>query len=189
MKLVFLGPPGAGKGTQAKLLAKSKGLAHISTGDMLREAVAAGTEVGRKAQDIMNSGQLVPDDIILKLISERTAKPDCKAGFILDGFPRNVAQAEALQMMLQKEGGNGKNLDQVLYFEISEGELMKRLENRRQSEGRIDDDSETQRRRISIYEEQTAPLIDYYRSQGVLKKINSLGSVEEIQDRVVKAIQ
>lgn len=185
MKLVFLGPPGAGKGTQAKLLASKMGIAHISTGDMLRAAVEKGSELGKQVRDIMNSGQLVPDTVIIRLISERTKEADCKSGFILDGFPRNVAQGEALQEML-----NAKNdvIDSVLYFSISQDELLRRLENRRAAEGRVDDDSETQKKRIGVYEEQTAPLIHYYEKKAILKKIDSQGSVDQIHQLVLDAV-
>ena len=185
MKLVFLGPPGAGKGTQAKLLAAKFGFAHISTGDMLRAAVDKGSELGKQVRDIMNSGQLVPDTIIIRLISERTKEADCKSGFILDGFPRNVVQGEALQEMLHSKNDV---IDAVLYFEISQAELLKRLENRRLAEGRVDDDSETQKKRIVVYEEQTAPLIQYYEKRGLLRRIDSQGSVEEIHGLVVAAL-
>lgn len=186
MNLVFLGPPGAGKGTQAKLLSAKFGIAHISTGEMLREAVQMGTELGKQVQEIMNSGALVSDDIIIRLISDRIQVADCKKGFILDGFPRNLSQGEALGTLLKN---SGKALEGVLYFVISQDELLRRLENRREAEGRVDDDSETQMKRISVYEEQTAPLVDYYSKLGLLKRIDSLGSVEQIHSLVVKAVE
>lgn len=185
MNLVFLGPPGAGKGTQAKLLAQKSGIAHISTGEMLRAAVEKGSELGKQVRDIMNSGQLVSDDVIIKIISERIKEADCSHGFILDGFPRNVAQGEALEKLLSSAG---MKLDAVLYFAISQDELLRRLENRRQAEGRVDDDSETQKKRISIYEEQTAPLIEFYQKLALLRRVSSLGTVDEIHALVMKAV-
>lgn len=181
MRIILLGPPGAGKGTQAKFINEKKNLAHISTGEMLRQAVAEGSEIGNQVKGVMESGQLVPDELIVRLISERTKKPDCKAGYILDGFPRTVKQAEALEKMLL---ASKQKIDVVLSFELSEEELIKRLSYRRGAEQRADDNIEVQKERLRVYQQQTAPLIDYYRQKKQLKSVDANGSIEEIADRV-----
>ena len=182
MKLVFLGPPGAGKGTQAKLVAANRGIVHISTGDMLRQAVAAGTAIGKQVKEIMESGQLVSDDLIVAVIAERINESDCKGGYILDGFPRTVAQAQALEAML---AARKESLDAVVYFSIPNEELLSRLENRRVQENRADDNVEAQRERLKVYEQQTAPLVEFYRSKQMLREIDAQGSVEQIQSALV----
>ena len=181
MKLVFVGPPGAGKGTQAKQFAVLKNIPHISTGDMLRQAVSAGTALGKQVKEIMEQGKLVPDDLMVSVIAERIGAPDCLSGYILDGFPRTVHQAHALDEMLN---ARGDSLDGVVYFEISGEELLKRLEHRREAEGRADDSDETQKQRLKVYQEQTAPLISHYRGLGLLRQIDAQGTVEEIQARL-----
>lgn len=185
MKLVFLGPPGAGKGTQAKLLADAAKLAHISTGDMLREAVASGSSLGSKVKSIMDAGELVSDNLIVDLIKDRTSHADCAGGYILDGFPRTVAQAEALQQMLKQAG---QELDKVVFFSVSEEALKARLENRRTVEGRSDDNVQTQLERLKVYSEKTAPLIDWYRSCGALVSLDATGSIEEVQQELRKIV-
>lgn len=186
MRVVFMGPPGAGKGTQAKIAAKELGVAHISTGEMLRAAVDAGSILGNRVKQIMERGQLVPDDLMVSLISERVLEPDCQAGYILDGFPRTVSQANSLDAMLEVKG---EKLDLALYFDVPSTEVLNRLEMRRVQEGRSDDTIATQRERLKIYEEQTFPLIDYYTSNGLLKKVDGMGDVEEIQARVVEVLK
>ncbi len=181
-----MGPPGAGKGTQAKIAAKELGVAHISTGEMLRAAVDAGSILGNRVKQIMERGQLVPDDLMVSLISERVLEPDCQAGYILDGFPRTVSQANSLDAMLEVKG---EKLDLALYFDVPSTEVLNRLEMRRVQEGRSDDTIATQRERLKIYEEQTFPLIDYYTSNGLLKKVDGMGDVEEIQARVVEVLK
>ncbi len=176
-RLIFLGPPGAGKGTQAKLLAEREKLVHISTGDMLRSAVAAGTELGKQVKGIMDSGNLVPDKLIVDLIAERILQTDCKNGYILDGFPRTVAQAEALSAMLQQRN---EKISQVIFFEVTPEDLRKRLEYRRGAEARVDDSVETQIERLQVYEKQTAPLVDYYQKTRSLKRVDAAGTVEEV---------
>lgn len=186
LKLVFLGPPGAGKGTQAKLLAQEKGLTHISTGDMLRSAVAAGTELGKRVQGIMDEGKLVPDDLMVELIEERTAQADCSSGFILDGFPRTVAQAEALSEMLSKKNDR---LSHLVYFSVTDDDLKERLEKRRAEENRKDDNVDVQLERLRVYREQTAPLIDFYREDDRFVEIPAQDSINDVFQRLTTALQ
>ena len=176
MRLVFIGPPGAGKGTQAERLVKTYSLAHLSTGDMLRAARDAKTEIGKRADVYMSAGQLVPDEIILGIIRERLTQADCKQGYLLDGFPRTIAQAEGLDKMLQQDG---TPLDVVLELRVPEDELFRRLASR----GRADDRPEVIRQRLVAYRNQTEPLLDYYSQRGLLKTIDGLGTIDEIFDR------
>ncbi len=185
MKIVFLGAPGAGKGTQAKIFCEERKFAHISTGDMLRAAVSSGSELGKKAKVIMDAGQLVPDTLIVDLIAARTQEADCLNGYVLDGFPRTVAQAQALAQMLAEKG---ESLSSVVLFELTEEEVNRRLAHRRGVEARSDDAEETQRKRQQVYREQTAPLIDYYRAQGLLKTVDASGTVEEVNAALQKAL-
>ena len=177
MRIIFIGPPGAGKGTQAELMVQRYKLAHLSTGDMLRAARDAKTEVGQKADQYMSSGQLVPDDIIVSIIADRLKEPDCQEGYLLDGFPRTIAQAESLDQML---GEKETPLDVVLELQVPEDELFRRLAGR----GRADDQPEVIRQRLTAYREQTKPLLEYYGRDGMLKSIDGLGTVEEIFERV-----
>jgi adenylate kinase len=174
--MVFIGPPGAGKGTQAERLVQTYKMAHLSTGDMLRAARDAKTPVGLKANQYMSSGALVPDDIILAIIAERLQSPDCGQGYLLDGFPRTIVQAEALDSMLAEKG---TPLDAVLELQVPEEELFRRLAGR----GRADDNPEVIRQRLVAYRKQTEPLLEYYGRRSLLKSINGLGSVEEIFGR------
>lgn len=199
MKLILLGPPGAGKGTQAALIAKEYDIAHISTGDMLRAAVKQGTELGRRAESFMTKGELVPDEVVIGIVAERLRQPEYSKGYMLDGFPRTVAQAEALDKALSQ---SGERLDAVLSFEVPDGEVVRRLGGRRVCEKcgatygavesdkcekcggalitRADDQPDAIARRLQVYRAQTEPLIDYYDRTGILVRIPATGSVEEI---------
>ncbi|RME89163.1 MAG: adenylate kinase [Candidatus Hydrogenedentota bacterium] len=183
--LVLLGPPGAGKGTQAKILCDRLNIVQISTGDILREAVKNGTKLGLEAKKYMDAGELVPDEVVIGIIEDRIVQEDCKNGFILDGFPRTVAQAEALDKILKEKN---LPLSAVIHFMVPEEELTKRLLGRAEKEGRSDDNLETIKNRIAVYFEKTAPLVEYYKKTGILKEIDGLGTVEEIAEKVKEAI-
>jgi len=213
MKLVLLGPPGAGKGTQAERIRDRYRIAHLSTGDMLREAVAADTEVGRRAKAIMDAGRLVPDDVINRLVAERIAQPDCGRGFVLDGFPRTLAQAEALDALLDERG---ERLDGVLEFAVDDDALIERISGRfacaqcgagyhdrfkqpavaglcdvcgsREFVRREDDNAETVRARLDAYNAQTAPLLPYYRDQGLLITIDGMAGIDEVTAQIFEKI-
>ncbi len=177
MNLILLGPPGAGKGTQAKRLEDKFGVKQLSTGEMLRAAVASGSPIGQEAKAVMDAGQLVSDDIMVRMISERVDQADCAKGFILDGFPRNVAQAEALDSMLQAKG---LKIDHVIEFQVDEDRMIDRILKRAAEEGRSDDNEETLRKRMSVYREQTAPIIPHYRDKGALKSVDGMGSMDDV---------
>lgn len=179
MNLILLGPPGAGKGTQAQTLVDRHGLVQLSTGDMLRAAVSAGTELGKQAKVIMDRGDLVSDDIMVGLISERVDQPDCANGFILDGFPRTVAQAEALDQMLEEKG---LKIDHVIELKVDEEILFDRIRTRASESGetRSDDNEETLKKRLGVYHEQTAPILPYYKDKGALKTIDGMASIEDV---------
>lgn len=204
LRVIFLGPPGAGKGTQADLLAKEWGVPHVSTGDMLREAVARGTKLGLEAKRYMDSGALVPDEVVIGLVGERLREPDAEPGVVLDGFPRTVAQAEALDRLLRDHGAG---IDRVVFFDVTRPELLKRLTGRRickacgasyhvaflppkkadvcdRCGGQLyqrEDDSETAvAKRLDVYAKQTEPLLDYYQGRGTLARINGEGAVADI---------
>jgi len=180
MKLLFLGPPGAGKGTQAERIQKAHGLVQLSTGDMLRAAVKAGTEVGKVAEKLMADGQLVPDEVVVGIIADRSQEADCANGYILDGFPRNVAQAEALDKML---AGRGERLDSVLELKVDDKILLARIQMRAaETEGgpRADDNAEALKKRLDVYHAQTAPLVDYYTGKGLLKSVDGMKSMDDV---------
>ena len=183
MKLILLGPPGAGKGTQAEALAKRRGLVQLSTGDMLRAAVKAGTEIGRKAEAIMKSGGLVSDEIVIGIISDRIAEPDCAGGFILDGFPRTLKQAAALDRLLDSKG---TVLDAVIELKVDDEALLARIENRARETiaaggtPRADDNADALRIRLMAYYKETSPLIGYYFAQGKLSTIDGMAPVAEV---------
>jgi adenylate kinase len=183
MRLILLGPPGAGKGTQAQRLVAKHGIAQLSTGDMLRAAVKAGTPVGLKAKDIMDRGELVPDDVVVAIVADRIDEPDAKKGFILDGFPRTVAQAEALERMLADKG---IKLDGVVELKVDESALIRRIESRiketleRGEPLRKDDDPEVLKTRLDAYRRQTAPLIYYYREKGLLRAVDGMAPIDDV---------
>jgi len=183
MRIILLGPPGAGKGTQSQRLAAKYGIVQLSTGDMLRAAVKSGTPVGLKAKDIMARGELVPDDIVVAIVAERIEQPDAENGFILDGFPRTVAQAQALDRIL---GDKGLELDGVIELKVDEAGLLRRIETRiaqMQARGeslRPDDNPQVLRRRLQAYREQTAPLVAYYGLKRQLKSVDGMAPVEDV---------
>ncbi|MCX4589919.1 adenylate kinase [Streptomyces sp. NBC_01549] len=213
MRIVLVGPPGAGKGTQAAFLAKNLGIPHISTGDLFRANISQGTELGKQAKAYMDAGKLVPDEVTIGMAKDRMEQPDATNGFLLDGFPRNVSQAEALDEMLKAEG---MKLDAVLDLEVPEDEVVKRIAGRRicrndsshvfhvtykqpKIEGvcdvchgelyqRDDDSEETVRTRLEVYHTQTEPIIDYYAAQGLVVTISALGKVEEVTGRAMEAL-
>ncbi len=191
MNLILLGPPGAGKGTQGENLAKKRGLIQLSTGDMLRQAVKAGTPVGLVASAIMEAGGLVPDDVVINIIAERIAQPDCAKGFILDGFPRTLKQAAALDELLTAKG---KKLDAVIELKVNDDALLSRIENRARETiaaggvPRADDNAEALKKRLAVYREQTAPLVDYFRSKGLLRTVDGMKSIEEVSRSIDAAL-
>jgi adenylate kinase len=191
MRLILLGPPGAGKGTQALHLVAKYGIVQLSTGDMLRAAVAAGTPIGRQAQDIMARGALVPDDVVVSIIAERIEQPDARKGFILDGFPRTVPQAAALDRLLAERG---LALDAVIELRVDEDALIRRIESRvaqmraRGEALRADDNPEVLHKRLKAYREQTAPLAAYYQHQGVLRTVNGMAPIAEVTAAIDHAL-
>lgn len=192
MRLILLGPPGAGKGTQAQRLIKRYGIIQLSTGDMLRAAVAAGTPIGLKAKDIMARGELVPDDVVIAIIAERIDQPDAKAGFVLDGFPRTVPQAQALDRLLAERG---LKLDAVIELKVDEGILIKRIETRvaemiaRGEKVRSDDNPDVLKGRLEAYRRQTAPLVDYYARHGVLKSVDGMAPIDAVTRAIGRALK
>lgn len=191
MRLILLGPPGAGKGTQALRLVAKYGIVQLSTGDMLRAAIKAGTPIGRQVQEIIAKGSLAPDSVVVDIVGQRIEQPDARKGFILDGFPRTVSQAVALDRML---AARGLGLDAVIELRVDEDALVKRIETRiaemqaRGEELRPDDNPEVLRTRLAAYREQTAPLIAYYRNQGVLRSVNGMAPIPDVTaaiDRVL----
>jgi adenylate kinase len=212
-RVIFLGAPGAGKGTQARRLAAASEVPQVATGDMLREAVAGGTPLGLEAKRFMDQGALVPDEVVIGLVDERLSRPDARRGYVLDGFPRTVPQAEALDALLRRLG---QDLDRVVFFDVSRDELLRRLTGRRicrqcgtafhlvsappKARGRCDqcggelyqrdDDAEgTVGRRLDVYQTQTAPLLDYYRTRGVLVRVAGEGPVDRVAEAIRKAVK
>ncbi|MEK9745705.1 MAG: adenylate kinase [Candidatus Puniceispirillum sp.] len=183
MNIILFGAPGAGKGTQAERLVAKYRLVQLSTGDMLRAAIAAGTDLGKRAKDIMDRGDLVSDDIIVGMIAARLDDKDCANGVILDGFPRTVAQAEALDKMLASKG---LSLDGVIEIRVDEAALFARIENRAAETGgaRSDDNADTLRKRLAVYHENTAPLLPYYRDKGVLKSVDGMATIDEVAAQI-----
>lgn len=213
MNLILLGPPGAGKGTQAQRLEESRGLVQLSTGDMLRAAVASGSEIGKIAKSIIEAGKLVPDDVMVEMIEQRIDEPDCADGFILDGYPRTVAQAEALDELLRRKG---KRLDAVIEMAVDDGVLVERISGRfscancgagyhrrfrptavegvcdrcggTEFRQRPDDNEETVKTRLAAYHAQTAPLLPYYRERGVLKTVDGMSAIDEVTAQIGTAL-
>jgi adenylate kinase len=209
MNLILLGPPGAGKGTQAKRLAQTHGLVQLATGDMVRAAIASGSEVGRRVKAIYDAGQLVPDDIIIQMIADRIGQPDCARGFILDGFPRTVPQAEALDAMLAERG---QALNHVILLEVDEAALVDRIAGRFTCQGcgasfheryrrpqvegvcdvcggtdlvhRADDRPEAVKTRFEVYRRQTEPILPYYRARGILRTVNGMADIDEVTRQI-----
>ncbi len=208
MNLILLGPPGGGKGTQAKRIVEKYGIPQISTGDILRDAVAKGTELGKKAKEYMDRGELVPDEVVIGIVRERLSQPDCEKGFILDGFPRTIKQAEALDEILEEMN---RKIDAVIDIEVPDEEIIKRIVYRRTCKNcgavynliysppkednkcdkcggelyqRDDDKEETVKERLRVYKEQTQPLIDYYKNKGVLYTVDGTKSIDEVWSQI-----
>ena len=183
MNIIIFGPPGAGKGTQAQIIVDERGVVQLSTGDMLRSAIAAGTELGMKAKQIMDAGQLVSDEIMVGMISERMAEDDCANGVILDGFPRTVAQAEALDAMFD---GRGVSLDKVIEIQVDELALFARIEKRAAETGaaRSDDNADVLAQRLKVYHTNTAPVLPYYREKGLLMSVDGMQAVEKVSEAI-----
>lgn len=183
MNIILFGAPGAGKGTQAQRLVEERALVQLSTGDMLRASIAAGTELGMRAKEIMDRGDLVSDDIMVGMIAERMASPECANGVILDGFPRTVAQADALAEMMQNQG---RVLDHVIEIRVDEAALFARIETRAAETGgaRADDNAETLKKRLAVYHENTAPLLPYYEEKGMLRSVDGMASIEEVAGHI-----
>ena len=179
MNIILFGAPGAGKGTQAKRLVDERGMVQLSTGDMLRAAIDAGSDLGLRAKEIMDRGDLVSDDIILGMIGERMQQPDCRSGVILDGFPRTVAQADGLGEMF---AARGLTLDHVIEIKVDENALFARIETRAAETGgsRADDTAETLRKRLAVYHENTAPLLPYYSEKGLMRTVDGMASIDEV---------
>jgi adenylate kinase len=185
MRIVLLGPPGSGKGTQAARLVEKLGIPHISTGALLREAAAQGTELGLKAKAISDKGELVPDDVVLGMLEERLNQADVKGGFILDGYPRNLAQAKSLEEVLERIG---QPADDAILIDIDAEQIVQRIAKRAREEGRADDTEETVRNRLRVYAEQTAPVADFYAQRGLLTKVLGDGPIEEILQRILSVL-
>ena len=186
MNIVLFGAPGAGKGAQAERIASVYGMVHLSTGEMLRSAISLGSDLGVKAEEIINRGELISDDIIVKIVDARIDEDDCVKGVILDGFPRTVAQAEALDEML---AGKGLSLDHVIEIEVDEPALFARIENRaserrRTGTTRSDDSAEILRRRLAVYHENSAPLLPYYRAKGLLRSVDGMASINGVAAQI-----
>lgn len=186
MRLLLLGAPGSGKGTQAARLKAHLQVPHISTGDLLRAEVAAGSALGQAAKEVMARGELVSDDILLGMLEQRLSRPDVANGFILDGYPRNLAQADALDALLRRIG---QPMDAAVQLDVDPELLVQRIAGRAQAEGRADDSPESVRKRLQVYAEQTAPVIQYYREHGQLQVVDGVGELDTVFDRIVQALQ
>jgi adenylate kinase len=185
MRLVLLGAPGSGKGTQAARLKDHLQVPHISTGDLLRAEVAAGSALGLQAKVVMDRGDLVSDEILLGMLEDRLSRPDVSGGFILDGYPRNLAQADALGRLLARIG---QPMDHAVQLEVDTDLLVQRIAGRAMAQGRVDDSPESVRNRLSVYNQVTAPVVDYYRQRGMLKVVHGEGSMDDVFTRIVESI-
>lgn len=185
MRVLFMGPPGAGKGTQAALLAARLGIPHISTGDIFRANVAQGTELGQQAQAFMDAGEYVPDTITNAMVRDRLTHEDCRPGFLLDGYPRTLEQVAELDAMLRSAQ---QKLNVVVELTVDVDEVVKRLVKRAQEQGRSDDTEDVMRRRLEVYAEQTAPLIETYSERGILVRVDGMGSVDEVTERLIAVV-
>jgi adenylate kinase len=185
MRVVILGPPGSGKGTQAAMLVEHLGVPHISTGALLRDAAKQGTKLGIKAKAIIDKGDLVPDEIMLGIVEERLGQDDVASGFILDGYPRNVTQAKSLDEMLERLG---QPVEEAIHIDVDEDVIIERIANRAKLEGRSDDTEETVRNRLRVYAEQTAPVADYYEQAGLLTRVWGDGEIDEILQRILSVL-
>ncbi len=187
MNLVLFGPPGAGKGTQSKILTDTRGLPQLSTGDMLRAAIAAGTPLGRSSKALMDKGQLVPDETVIRIIADRYDQPDCAKGAVFDGFPRTIAPAEALDRMLAERG---RKIDLVLELKVDDAALLARVESRIAAGGplRADDNPDTLKKRLEIYYQNTAPLLDYYRVRGKLRTVDGMAPIAEVTSQIAATL-
>ena len=186
MNLLVLGPQGSGKGTQAKRISETRGIPHVSTGDMFRAAIAAGTPLGQRVEPILASGELVPDELTIALIRARLGEDDARDGFVLDGYPRNIEQAEALDKML---ADIGRAIDVVLFFDVSDELAAERMRGRSAAEGRSDDSLEVIERRLTIYHEQTEPVVGRYRAAGILVPLRAERSVEDVAAEIAEALR
>jgi adenylate kinase len=185
MRLLIMGPPGAGKGTQAVRIAERLGVPTVSTGEIFRRNLADGTELGRQARTFMDAGEYVPDDVTNAMVADRLAQPDAAGGWLLDGYPRTLAQVSALDSVLQ---ASGQRLDAVVELTVDTDAVVQRLLARAQVEGRADDNEQTIRRRMQVYAEQTAPLTDTYRDRDLLVRVDGMGSIDEVTDRIAAAL-
>lgn len=185
MRVLFMGPPGAGKGTQAALLAARLGIPHISTGDIFRANVAQGTELGQQAQAFMDAGEYVPDTITNAMVRDRLTHEDCRPGFLLDGYPRTLEQVAELDAMLRSAQ---QKLNLVVELTVDVDEVVKRLVKRAQEQGRSDDTEDVMRRRLEVYAEQTAPLIETYSERGILVRVDGMGLVDDVTERLVAVV-
>ena len=186
MRIILMGPPGVGKGTQAKNVIDKFGILHLSTGDILRAEVGGNTELGRKAKEFMDAGKLVPDELLLNMMENRLQRKDCDNGYLLDGFPRTIPQANGLESILNKIN---QNIDYAISLTADETELVNRLVLRGKESGRSDDTEEVIRERQQVYWELTSPLLDFYRERKLLKEVDGLGTISEITTRILKVLE